>query len=108
MDVIPRTKVQIQTKTNNVTGRPPIIFSDADWQNIEKLCSLMCTADEIAQFMEVSVDTLSRRILEQFGCTFAEYHKRNSVGAIISLRHIQWQSALNGTRPCRYGLESSI
>ena len=77
-------------------GRPPIIFSDADWQNIEKLCSLMCTADEIAQFMGVSVDTLSRRIFEQFGCTFAEYHKRNSVEAIISLRRIQWKSALNG------------
>jgi hypothetical protein len=77
-------------------GRPPIIFSDADWQSIEKLCSLMCTADEIAHFMGVSVDTLSRRVLEQFGCTFAEYHKKNSVGAIISLRRIQWQSALNG------------
>ena len=77
-------------------GRPPIIFSDADWQNIEKLCSLMCTADEIAYFMGISIDTLSRRISEAYGCTFAEYHKRHSVNAIVSLRRSQWQNALNG------------
>lgn len=77
-------------------GRPPIVFSDSDWENIEKLCSLMCTADEIAYFMGVSIDTLSRRILEAHGCTFADYHKKHSVNAIVSLRRAQWQNALDG------------
>lgn len=85
-----------KTQTLKPMGRPPIIFSDVDWQNIEKLCSLMCTADEIAHFMGISIDTLSRRITEAHGCTFADYHKKHSVNAIISLRRAQWQNALDG------------
>ncbi len=88
-----------QTQHNQILsrmGRPPIVFSDTDWKNIEKLCSLMCTADEIAHFMGISIDTLSRRITEAYGCTFAEYHKKHSVNAIISLRRAQWQNAMDG------------
>ncbi len=77
-------------------GRPPILFTEPDWQNIEKLCSLMCTADEISHFMGISIDTLSRRVSETYGCTFADYHKKHSVNAIVSLRRAQWQNAMEG------------
>jgi hypothetical protein len=93
--VIASQKIE-QIESTPRMGRPPIIFSDVDWQNIEKLCSLMCTADEIAHFMSVSVDTLSRRIAEAYGCTFADYHKKHSVNAIVSLRRAQWQNAMDG------------
>ncbi|MBN8522102.1 MAG: helix-turn-helix transcriptional regulator [Alphaproteobacteria bacterium] len=88
--------VDTQPSFNKGMGRPPILFSNADWQNIEKLCSLMCTADEIAFFLGISIDTLSRRITETYGCTFADYHKKHIVSAIISLRRAQWKNAMKG------------
>lgn len=56
----------------------------------------MATEKEIAGFLDVSVDTLSRRIKETYGQTFAEYFEQKKIGAQIALRRAQWQSAMNG------------
>lgn len=77
-------------------GRPVRAFTPQDWETVDKLCSLMCTAQEIAGFLDVSVDTLYRRIKETHDCTFAEYFDQKKVGAQIALRRAQWQSAMNG------------
>jgi methylphosphotriester-DNA--protein-cysteine methyltransferase len=77
-------------------GRPVRAFTPKDWETVDKLCSLMCTAEEIAGFLDVSVDTLYRRIKESHDLTFAEYLAQKRVGAQIALRRAQWQSAMNG------------
>lgn len=84
--------IQIQSRM----GRPVKVFTPTDWEHIEKLCSLMCTAEEIAGFLDVSVDTLSRRIKESYGITCAEYLAEKKIGAQIALRRVQWQSAMGG------------
>ncbi len=84
--------IQVQPRM----GRPVKVFTQTDWGHIEKLCSLMATEKEIAGFLDVSVDTLSWRIKETYGQTFAEYFEQKKIGAQIALRRAQWQSAMNG------------
>lgn len=77
-------------------GRPRIEFTERDWSNIENLCGLMCTAEEIAGFLGVSADTLDRRIKERCNYGFADYFKRHSSKGRISLRRKQYQVAESG------------
>ena len=86
----------VTVSNSNVMGRPRLELSEADWGNLEKLCSILCTQEECASFLDVSVDTLSRRIQERFGMTFAEYFKKHSNAGLISLRRLQWKSAMDG------------
>lgn len=74
-------------------GRPK---KRIDFKDVDKLCSLQCTAEEIASFLEVSVDTLERRIREKFDLTFAEYFSLKNGAGKISLRRRQWQAAESG------------
>ncbi len=75
------------------TGRPR---KEIDFQELDKLCGLQCTADEIAGWFGVSVDTIERRILEETGQSFAEFYKEHSAGGRISLRRKQFQIAMTG------------
>lgn len=77
-------------------GRPRIEFNEDTWIQIRRLCAMMATAEEIAGFLGVSVDTLERRIREDYDCTFAEYFKEHSSRGKISLRRHQFQLAEAG------------
>lgn len=74
-------------------GRPR---KEIDLVELEKLCQIQATAEEIAGWFECSVDTISRRIVEAYGVTFAEYYKQASSGGKISLRRKQFQKAQEG------------
>ncbi len=63
---------------------------EIDWELVEKLASIMCTQEEIAYVVGVSVDTLSRRK------EFAEVIKKGQAKGKASLRRMQWKSAENG------------
>lgn len=71
-------------------GRPK---KELDWDQLEKLCQIQCTAEEIAGWFGVSVDTVERRIKETHGVTFAEYFKKHSASGKISLRRTQYKMA---------------
>lgn len=75
------------------TGRPKL---DVDFEVVDQLCMMQCTAEEIAAVLKVSVDTLDRRIKENFGMTFAEYFKQKRVAGNMSLRKAQWDKAVHG------------
>ncbi len=92
LDLQDKSTIQAPAKM----GRPVCVFTAQDWETVEKLCSLMCTAEEIAGFLDVSVDTLYRRVKETYGQTFADYFTEKKIGAQIALRRAQWQSAMNG------------
>jgi len=74
-------------------GRPKI---DIRMDDLEKLCALQATEEEIAQFFNCSVDTICRRCQEVFGMTFAEYYAQKKGQGRISLRRAQWQTAQKG------------
>lgn len=67
---------------------------ELDWEMLADLCQIQCSKLEIAALMKMSEDTLSRRIQEESGETFAEYYKRASAPGKMSLRRAQFKSAL--------------
>lgn len=75
------------------TGRPKI---EIDFAEVDKLCQIQCTGEEIASFFEISYDTLERRCKEQFKVSLAEYIKEKSAKGKSSLRRLQWKAAMNG------------
>ncbi len=75
------------------TGRPKI---EIDFAEVDKLCQIQCTGEEISSFFEISYDTLERRCKEQFKVSFAEYIKEKSAKGKSSLRRLQWRAATNG------------
>ncbi len=64
-------------------GRPKIPI---DFREVEKLCRLQCTEQEIAGWFHCSVDTIERRCREETGVTFAEYFTKHRVTGKIALR----------------------
>jgi len=69
---------------------------EIDFAEFEKLCSLLCTEDDIANFFKISVDTLNARCKEHYGFTFSDTYKKYSVLGRISLRRAQMAAAEKG------------
>ena len=68
-------------------GRPKI---EIDWKIFEVACNLLATKDELCGILNMSEDTLSRRVKEKYGVTFAEYIKKSGAMAKVSLRRNQF------------------
>jgi predicted nucleic-acid-binding Zn-ribbon protein len=69
---------------------------EVDWETVNKLCGIHCTGEEIANFLDMSYDTLQRRCLEEHECGFADYYKKASSNGKISLRREQYSVAMKG------------
>lgn len=67
-----------------------------DWEVFDKLCGFQCTIQEIASWFDMSVDSVERRILENFGMKFAEVAEEKRGKGRVSLRRAQFQAALAG------------
>ena len=76
-----------------MTGRPKIKL---DLAVVKKLCNLHCTGEEIASVLDVSYDTLERRIKELGYCSFSEFFIRFSAKGKISIRRKQYELAMQG------------
>jgi hypothetical protein len=82
-----------EIEKKNSVGRPII---EIDLDMVEKLCSIQCTAEEIAYSLGVSEDTLDLRLKDAGYANFTEFYKKYSSGGKISLRRSQWKSADGG------------
>jgi hypothetical protein len=71
---------------------------ELDWPQIEKLCQIMCTHEEIAKIMECCVETLDNACKRDNKLSFSEYYAQKASHGKVSLRRKQWQMALNGDR----------
>lgn len=69
---------------------------EIDWNDVEKLCALQCTQEEIAQFCDCSVDTLDRAAKRDHDISFAEFFRQKRGKGKISLRRKQWEVAQKG------------
>jgi len=80
-------------------GRPR---KEIDFAEVDKLCALHCTAEEIAGFFEITTLTLDARIKEQqkpdgtYYKNFLEYFAVKSAIGKITLRRLQWTAANRG------------
>ena len=68
-------------------GRPPKVI---DYALVERLASIQCTQEEIANILEVSTKTLQRN--EEF-CLI---YKKGLDNGRMSLRRFQWEAAKKG------------
>ena len=69
--------------------------SNIDKQQFERLCSLMCTEQEICGFFATSHDTLNRWCHQEYDMTFTEIWEQKSSLGKISLRRNQFKIAEN-------------
>ena len=74
-------------------GRPRKPFSRHEF---EKLCRYQSTIEEIACWFDCEVDTIQRRVLEEYGTTFAVVFRRYRGHGKVSLRRRQFQKAMEG------------
>lgn len=89
------------TEGKNPVGRPRI---EIDVEQLEKLCKWWCTAEEIASFFDMCVDTLDTRIKELGYENFSDYYKKYSDIGKCSLRQWQMKSAEGGSVPMQIWL----
>lgn len=78
-------------------GRP---CKPIDKVEFEKLCQILCTKEEIADFFDVSLFTLYRWVKLNFeGRTFERVYRELTSQGKMSIRRMQYQSALLGSVP---------
>lgn len=77
----------------NKGGRPESVI---DWDQLDKLCQMHCTQEEMAAFLQVTVDTIDSTIKKRYNKSFSEYYNEKAALGKISLRRAQLQKALKG------------
>lgn len=78
-------------------GRPHIDF---DFDTLDNLLAIMCTAQECASVLGVSVDTIERKIYQKYKIRFAEYSEQKRGRGRASLRRRQFQMAETNPALC--------
>lgn len=71
---------------------------EVDMEKLAKLAQLPIRAEDIGYVLGVSTDTLSRRIKEAHGCTFAEYLEQKRATIRYNLMAKQFEVALKGDK----------
>lgn len=77
----------------NGPGQPKI---EVDWDQVNRMAYIQCTAKEICQVLGISEDTLSRRCKEEHGVNTADYLNQKGAGGRMSLRRKQFETAMSG------------
>ena len=85
-----------KAKKKRGRGRPKIEFTEKQWTTIVNLAKIQCTAEEVAAILDISSDTLDRRIKEVHKVSTKEFLKVNSQGGKTSLRRAQFKLAEAG------------
>jgi len=67
-----------------------------DWDQVDEMCSIQCTGEEIAGVLGVDYDTLSRACKREKLCSFADYIGQKRSGGKSSLRRKQYTTAMEG------------
>lgn len=88
-----------------IVGRPR---KEVPQDELEKLCAIQCTADEICGFYGIHLDTLNARVKEWGYANFSDYFKKHSQAGKVSLRRAQYKNALNGSVPMQIWLGKQV
>lgn len=71
-------------------------MSDKEFRQLVEMIRIQCTRNEICGILNMSEDTLNRRIKERGEENFAALYKKHSGEGKASLRRLQWQAAEAG------------
>ena len=67
---------------------------EIDWDTFDKLCAFQCTEEEIAQWFDCTVDTITACLKRDKKSSFSEYYAQKRGKGRIALRRRQWHKAL--------------
>ncbi len=82
-------------KEQSKMGAPTKIDKSA----FEKLCSIMCTQEEIAGFFDCHIDTVNNFCKKEYDMTFSEVYKIKSANGKISIRRSQKKLGVEKLNP---------
>jgi|TARA_R100001086_G_scaffold105007_1_gene52753 hypothetical protein len=80
-------------------GRKKIDFNEVkhtDWAKLDAILQFTPSAEIAANILDVSIDTLERRIKEEKNCTFSQYAKQKMAPVKIRLIKKAIDKAMNG------------
>jgi len=77
-------------------SRPKGTTIPIDWEQVDKMCAIQCTGEEIAGILSIDYDTLVRACKRELGVVFAEYIAQKKSGGKMSLRRKQYSTAMEG------------
>ena len=71
-------------------------MSDKEFDQLVNMVRIQCTRDEVCGVLNMSEDTLNRRLKERGETNFAALYKKHSHEGKASLRREQWKAAQAG------------
>ena len=83
-------------KEPKANGRP---LTEIDWDEFDKLCGMLCTQVEIAEWFGCTDDTIQAAVRKKYGIGFSELYKRKSVKGKTSIRRAQYILATEDRNP---------
>jgi len=84
------------SEEENKGGRPRL---ELDMKTLTNLVRVQCTAEECAKVLEVSEDTIDRRLKEEGYAGFAEFYKKHSEEGKASIRRAQFKLGVEQMNP---------
>jgi len=91
-----KKRENVMAKEPKANGRPLTVI---DWDEFEKLCGMLCTQVEIADWFGCTDDTIQAAVLKKYGVGFSELYKKKSVKGKVSIRRAQYLSATEDRNP---------
>lgn len=73
-------------------GRPP---KEINWKQVEEMCKLQCTGEEIAAVLGIHYETLNNKVKELGYDSFPDYFAEKRQAGKASLRRMQFKHAEN-------------
>ena len=80
-----------------MTGRPIGTTIPIDWEQVDSMCLIQCTGEEMAGVLSVDYDTLASACKREKGMLFSEYIEQKRAGGKRSLRREQYTTAIDGS-----------
>ena len=69
---------------------------EINWNQVDQMCAIQCTGEEIAAVLGVDYDTLNKAMKREKKKSFTEYFKEKSAYGKVSLRRRQSRAAEEG------------
>ena len=70
-----------------------------DWNQVDKMCAIRCTGEEIAGCMSIDYDTLAAACKRDHKMKFSEYIEQKGCMGKMSLRRAQYTNAVTNMIP---------
>ena len=67
-----------------------------DWEQVDQMCKIQCTGEEIASVLDINYETLERACKREKNVKFVDYIAQKKLGGKASLRRNQWKLAQDG------------